>query len=191
MAQDPQENSALARNSRSTPARIFLVGPSGSGKTVVGEPLAAMMGMKFIDTDREILAASGETSISKIFQGHGEKRFREMEKETVKRLVAENAPMVIATGGGLPAIPQMMSFLTTHGLVIYLKAEIGTLWRRLTFDPIELQDRPLLKDRGEDGLRSLVMKRDPVYSQAAVILRTDVLSVDEVCRAAKAIIQEG
>ena len=163
--------------------RLFLIGPSGSGKRAVGERLGRMIGYPFLDTDAEVVRKSGARDVTEVFDTRGEPFFRDLEKKLVDEIIDSNRPIVVATGGGMPAIPHVMSLLNHHGLTIYLKAAVGTLWSRLTSDPREIASRPLLKNQGEERLRQLVAEREPVYMEAAVTLRTDSLSVDEVCAA--------
>jgi shikimate kinase len=90
--------------------------------------------------------------------------------------------VVVATGGGLPAIPGMMRRLHALGATVYLKASVDELWKRLTMDPRELRDRPLLQTDGRRTLESLLESRKELYQQATITLDTGSLSVSEVCR---------
>lgn len=50
---------------------IFLVGMMGAGKSTIGKALAALMGTKFVDLDRELEERCG-VSIPHIFETEGE-----------------------------------------------------------------------------------------------------------------------
>lgn len=160
---------------------IFLLGPSGSGKTVIAQRLANEIGWKVFDTDAEILVETTEKKISVIFDKHGEVYFRNLEKNIVNKLSSKSEKIIIATGGGLPAIPGMIDTLNQLGTTIYLKASLETLWKRLSVDPKQLDDRPLLKNGGKEALSNLLSKRENIYYQATITLDTDRLSVPEVC----------
>lgn len=54
---------------------IFLVGMMGAGKSTIGKALAALMGTKFVDLDRELEERCG-VSIPHIFETEGEAGFR-------------------------------------------------------------------------------------------------------------------
>ena len=53
---------------------IFLVGMMGAGKSTIGKALAALMGTKFVDLDRELEERCG-VSIPHIFETEGEAGF--------------------------------------------------------------------------------------------------------------------
>jgi len=163
------------------PLLIFLVGASGSGKTVVGRKVSEIIDWPLHDTDAMILAEANAARIADIFEYHGESYFREFEARCVDGLASIRSGAIVATGGGLPAIPGMMERLNNLGTCIYLKARLDTLWKRLCIDPKQLDDRPLLKESGKSGLRRLLKDREQTYSQAAITLDTDKLSVEEVC----------
>ena len=50
---------------------VFLIGPMGSGKTTIGQRLAGLLGLEFLDCDRELEARTG-ASVSLIFDVEGE-----------------------------------------------------------------------------------------------------------------------
>lgn len=53
---------------------IILVGMMGAGKSTIGKALAALMGTKFVDLDRELEERCG-VSIPHIFETEGEAGF--------------------------------------------------------------------------------------------------------------------
>ena len=56
---------------------IFLVGMMGAGKSTIGKALAALMGTKFVDLDRELEERCG-VSIPHIFETEGEAGIEEL-----------------------------------------------------------------------------------------------------------------
>ena len=78
---------------------IFLVGMMGAGKSTIGKALAALMGTKFVDLDRELEERCG-VSIPHIFETEGEAGFRCRETRLLQEY-ARAADMVVATGGGV------------------------------------------------------------------------------------------
>lgn len=162
--------------------RLFLVGPSGSGKTVIGERAAQMTGWHLYDTDAEVLRMEDATAIGDIFDTKGELHFRRLELACLRAVSAIDAKLIVATGGGLPAIPGAMDRMQQLGLSVYLRASVETLWMRLQMDPPRLAERPLLRTNGEQALRSMLHRRESIYMRSSLILDTDTLSVDEVCR---------
>jgi shikimate kinase len=170
------ETDSSARNTL-----IFLIGASGSGKTVIGERAAERTGWSLYDTDAEILAQTGAMRISDIFDQHGEEYFRQLESETLTQIVEMSSGVLVATGGGMPAIPGVMDRMCDAGVTVYLRARLATLWKRVRADPQTVANRPLLRDNGEEVLGRLLADRQAIYSRAPLILDTDKLSVDEVC----------
>ena len=81
-------------------AKFFLIGYMGSGKSTVGEKLAAKLNYDFIDLDK-LIESDYKQTIPEIFSTKGEKEFRAMEHNTLKRLL-EKDNLVIACGGGTP-----------------------------------------------------------------------------------------
>lgn len=167
--------------------RLILIGPSGSGKSAIAKRVAVKSEWGIYDTDAVIREWTGAGRISDIFDKDGEDYFRELEAKCVENMLNAPTPLVVATGGGLPAIEGMMERLNAVGVCVYLRASVETLWKRLNTDPRQLEDRPLLRAGGEESLEHLLEKRKSQYAQAAMILDTDQLSVDQVC----ALLQDG
>jgi shikimate kinase len=163
---------------------FFLIGASGSGKSVIAKRISQNYNFIVIDTDSKIIEESKFNTISEIFQQKGENFFRELEAkciEDVVKLEAINKPIIVATGGGLPAIPGMIEKINSIGVSVYLKADIETLWKRLTTDPKQMNDRPLLKEKGKQALIDLIEKREKIYTKSTIVIDTEQLDVDEVC----------
>jgi shikimate kinase (EC 2.7.1.71) len=148
---------------------IFLVGPMGAGKTTVGRRLAAALGMRFVDCDHEIEAATG-VDIGFIFDKEGEAGFRQREHHTLEAL-SRGPGQVIATGGGAVLLPENRSLLRQRGFVVYLQASIDQQVARTE----RSDNRPLLAvgDRRQT-LTRLLERRDPLYREVAdVVVVTD------------------
>lgn len=164
---------------------IFLVGASGSGKTVIAQRVASNHECSLVDTDNLILLNSGKEKICDLFASHGESHFRNLESDCIDLICRGNNQKkvtIVATGGGLPAIPGIMNRLNMIGITVYLKANLDTLWKRLTTDPRQLDDRPLLQKNGKRSLEELLKQREPFYYQSTLTIDTDQLEVDDVCR---------
>ena len=80
------------------PSRLFLAGFSGTGKSTVARLVAGALGWRALDTDDLIEEAAGKP-IAEIFAQDGEVRFRELEREAIRRATGEDH-VVAATGGG-------------------------------------------------------------------------------------------
>ena len=144
--------------------RLFIVGPMGVGKTTVGKLLASELGLRFLDSDREIEKRTG-TNISWIFDVEGEKGFRDREQQVLEELANEDN-VVIATGGGSVLRERNRENLKTRGLVIYLNADLALLVKR-TKDETK---RPLLKGKDpKKVLEKILRERRSLYKEVSDI----------------------
>ena len=154
---------------------IILVGMMGTGKTAVGKELAERLGWFFFDTD-ELIEETAKMSISEIFKNSGEERFREYEREVVRKL-AQADKSVIGTGGGTLMNPENMAALKKNGFLVWLKARPKTILQRIR----ELHSRPLLDPQDPEGsLTNLLARRETAYGASQVCIETDALTVDQV-----------
>jgi shikimate kinase len=154
---------------------IVLVGLMGVGKSTVGRRLAKKLKMKFVDADEEIERAAG-MKIAEIFDRHGEGQFRDGERRVIARLVA-GPPRVIATGGGAFINAETRRLILERCIAVWLDAEIEILAARVSRG----RDRPLL--RGQDPLvvlAGLAERRNPIYAEAHLIVRSATGPHDEV-----------
>jgi shikimate kinase len=142
--------------------RIFLVGPMGAGKSTVGRALAAELAASFYDSDREIELRAG-ADIPWIFEIEGESGFREREHRILSSL-CEEAPAVIATGGGAVVTEANRMLMATSGFVVYLEATVKEQVRRTKKD----EKRPLLAGKNrQEVLAELMKTREPLYLEVA------------------------
>lgn len=162
MGADTDSLDKPGRNEASYARRtIALVGLMGAGKSTVGRRLADVLGRKFYDSDVEIERAAG-LSISDIFSIHGEAEFRRGERKVLARLLDE-APHVLATGGGAYLDPETRSLLREKAVTVWLNADLETIWKRVS----RRDTRPLLRAPDPKGvLARLFEEREPIYSQA-------------------------
>lgn len=145
---------------------IFLVGFMGSGKSTVGKILSEKTGLKFVDIDSEIEKKEGKT-IKEIFEEKGEKYFRDLEKEEIRKY-SKKKGFVVSTGGGLGADSENMDIMRKNGVVIWLDVSLKEVLRRCGKD----MNRPLLKQPVEN-LRKLFEERKHVYSMADIHVKAE------------------
>ena len=161
---EPQETSEAkaAPPDRAIPDRsIVLVGLMGAGKTCIGKRLARKLGMPFVDADVEIEAAA-DCSIEEIFARYGEQAFRDGERLVIARLLDE-APQVVATGGGAFVSPETRENVREKGISVWLKADLEVLLQRVS----RRNNRPLLKNGDKrETLERLMAERYPTYAEA-------------------------
>lgn len=160
--------------------RIFLIGFMGSGKTHWGKQLSQRLQLPFFDLDEEVIK-SEKLTIPEIFATQGEEYFRNREKAMLEKLVDENASMVVSCGGGTPCFFNNIEFMKKYGTVVWLNTHVNVLLQRLMK---ERNERPLLKDITDDGLRNYVIRklneRRIYYEQADVTIdKEDAFSMND------------
>ncbi len=160
---------------------IVLVGMMGSGKSTVGEQLAHRLGRRFLDTDAEMEAQTGQT-VDELFRYLGEFRFRSAEADVLADALHDPTPTVIATGGGAVLRRSNRDFLRMAGAhTVWLRARPDVLAARIGHG----DGRPLLDGAGGAGalaerLASIAAARQAAYEAAA----TTVVDVDDLAPAA-------
>ena len=165
---------------------LYLVGMMGAGKTAVGRALALRLGVPFLDSDAQIVAAAN-MSIAEIFERDGEAFFRAREAEVIERLLrAERG--VLSTGGGPFLAQANREMISEIGVSVWLKADLGLLWSRVKHK----DTRPLLRTADPQAtLRALYETRVPLYAQADLTVAADVrYSIDEMTGAVLAALKD-
>src|SRR6266508_3430089 len=109
-------------------SHIFLYGPVGAGKSTIGKILARNLKLPFMDSDQVIETNVG-MSISQIMAQQGESAVRDKETAALKQIVHDKES-VIALGGGALLRDENRVLVESHGSVIFLMAELETLFGR-------------------------------------------------------------
>jgi len=141
---------------------IYLVGFMGSGKSTVGRALADDLGWTFHDLDEEIERREG-TTISEIFDTHGEATFRQAETAALRELVRSvegGRPQVISLGGGAFLSDENRELVSNNGVTVWLDCSLHTVERRIA----SFAHRPLARDPAR--LKELFEARRPGYGLA-------------------------
>ena len=132
---------------------IVLIGMPGSGKTTIAREIHKLTGKTFVDIDAMIEQESGIT-IPEYFAAYGERSFRQLEADIVKK-VAKEKSQIIATGGGVVLNNDNIKALRQNGIIVYI------------FRPLEelaTEGRPL--SQGDDCVKKLFKERSPLYLAA-------------------------
>ena len=145
--------------------RIYLVGFMGSGKSTVGRELSLKLHVPFLDLDAEIEKAEG-LPVREIFARHGEPRFRQIEREHLKR-IAESSTAIVALGGGTYIDPENRKLVDERGVAVWLEVSFSSIRERVRPDGT----RPLLSDL--EQARQLYAERLPAYKLARIHVLTD------------------
>jgi len=158
---------------------IYLIGFMGAGKTIIGEQLAKLYNVNFIDTDKEIENLTNK-SISDIFKEDGEIQFRKLETETLQTATKGK---IVACGGGLPAYNNNMEFIRRAGISIYLKSSEDVIFSRLSRSS---KKRPLIQNKSDEDLRVFIAEkineREKFYLLANHTIDTSNLTDTDVLR---------
>ena len=141
----------------------------GSGKSKVAENLGRILGLEVLDTD-QLIESLEKRSISEIFNSSGQEYFREKEKE-ILHATLENENIIVSTGGGLPCFFDNMEWMNTNGLTVYLEANPGLLFHRLSGAKA---GRPLIEKLDDVELMEQISRhiaiRTPYYSKAKIVI---------------------
>ena len=141
---------------------IVLTGMPGSGKSTVGKLLSATVdGYEFIDTDVEIEKLCG-CAIKELIASKGEKYFRDIESDVIRRVSAEGC-RIISTGGGAVLREDNIRALRQNGRIFFIDANLSRL--RAT------DSRPL--SNTEDKLVKLYNDRIDIYNSTADVTVPD------------------
>jgi len=154
---------------------VVLIGLMGAGKTAVGRRLAQRLGLPFVDADREIERAAGQ-SVDDIFAEHGEEHFRDGERKVIGRLL-DGGPQVLATGGGAYMDARTRRNVAEKGISVWLKADLDVLLERVN----RRDNRPLLKTGDpKEVMRKLMDERYPIYAKADVAVQSRNVAHDTI-----------
>ncbi len=161
---------------------ITLIGYRGSGKSTLAAPLAKLLGWDWIDADVEIERAAGK-SIRELFADDGEAVFRDWERRVLADLLSRDRS-IIAAGGGAILNAETRARMRSAGLVVWLRASVGTLAERIFQDPTTTDRRPnLTAGGGRAEIETLLAEREPLYRECAHrVLDVDAKTPEELAR---------
>lgn len=154
---------------------IVLIGMMGSGKTTIGKLLGEKLTLRSIDID-VIIEHNEKRTISEIFQNEGEKYFRNIERETIKKNFT-NKDLIISLGGGAFEDQLTQELLLKNSTVIYLKTSPNVILERIKNNT----NRPLLKNQMTvEKIRSIILQRQKNYELANITILTDNKNTDKI-----------
>ena len=139
---------------------IFLIGMMGCGKSTIGKLLSRQLACSFIDLDEEIVRYEGR-SIPEIFADVGDAGFRLCETAALECVIDE-APCIIATGGGIVTREKNIALMRQSGLVVWLNRPLGDM-----IADVRQDTRPNLDGDKEERMRTLFAQREALYRRAA------------------------
>ena len=151
-----------------------------SGKTAIGQELARIKDLNFMDLDAYIESRE-EMTIPQIFESKGEIYFRKIEGEYLSYVLENSDNLVLSHGGGTPCYGNNMKLINKHSTAVYLEASINTIVERLKTGR---NKRPLVVELDEDKISEYVAKhlfeRRNFYEQAQFKVNVDGSSAEEL-----------
>jgi XRE family aerobic/anaerobic benzoate catabolism transcriptional regulator len=165
--------------------RVALIGLRGAGKSTLGRLVAERVGWQFVELNKEI-ERDNDMSVPEIFAMYGQEGYRRFEQAAVRKLIARDGPILLATGGGIVAEPVTFDLILSSFYTIWLKAEPEEHMRRV-------REQGDLRPMGGDAsamqeLRAILVGREPFYARARAMVDTAGLSVDDAAERLQAVI---
>ncbi len=146
-----------------------------AGKSTAGKKLARKIGCAFYDVDD--LIARDHGPIDDIFYNEGEAQFRKYEYDAIAK-VLEEAPGVIALGGGAVTYEPSSELLKKRAYRIFIKATPEQVLSRLRKSK---RVRPLIGPTPTlSKIREIYTKRMPYYSHCDLVVEADGLTSTQV-----------
>lgn len=161
---------------------VSLIGYRGTGKSTVAPNLAQRLKWNWLDTDIEIEKAAG-CSIAEIFRRSGEAHFRTAERECIQEQLRSRTNLVLSLGGGAIIDDTTRAAIKVAGPVVWLRASVDNILKRLQADAATLDRRPRLTDADDERaeIARVLASRTPLYADAAsIIVDTDELDCELV-----------
>jgi shikimate kinase len=148
----------------------------GSGKSKVAEALGKILNLPVVHTDILVEEMEGK-SISDIFKSSGQEHFREIEKKVLHSTIEKN-DLIVSTGGGLPCYFDNMEWMNENGITVYLEANPGLLFHRLSSAK---EGRPLIENLSDVELMEQISGhlavRSPIYKKAKLSINAASVNV--------------
>jgi XRE family transcriptional regulator, aerobic/anaerobic benzoate catabolism transcriptional regulator len=154
---------------------VVLLGLRGAGKSSIGPALAERLGVPFVELDQLVEQAAG-MALGSVFELQGEMFYRRLERDTLRRYLAETGGAVIAAGGSIVTDPETFELLRRNTISVWLKARPSDHMQRV----IEQGDVRPMKNRTNAmaELKALLRARTPLYARADHIVDTSLLGFD-------------
>ena len=141
--------------------KLALTGFMGVGKSSVARHLAHSLRCKWTDLDRAIEDVE-KCLVAEIIDKKGIERYRQIETETLERVLKDPATSILSLGGGTWTIERNRQLLKEHGFATaWLEATFEHCWLNITFSR---KERPLARDK--KTARRLFDERQKIYCLA-------------------------
>ncbi len=142
--------------------KIILTGFMGVGKSTVAKCLAFILKCEKLDLD-DFIEESEKRLIADILKNDGESRFREIETENLRKVLAETNVQILALGGGTWTMERNRELIRQNEcVVVWLESTFEHCWRNIVTS--KYKQRPLAKNR--ETAEKLFTERQKVYCLA-------------------------
>ena len=133
LGRDLRDSWLCYKKSHDLPQNIVLCGIKHCGKTTVGREIAAVLDIKFVDSDDLIIEKDGgKRCVREIFSAEGEEAFRKLEAEVLTELIQSRERLVIALGGGALSNPFVTDSVKEKlGFKVWLDTDDKTAFERI------------------------------------------------------------
>lgn len=167
--------------------RIALVGLRGAGKSTLGRTAAELLDIGFLELNQVIESHHG-LSVTEIFKLYGQEGYRRLELDALRRIVASNDPVILATGGGIVAEAVTYDLLRANFFTIWIKAKPEEHMNRVRRQG---DLRPMANDRAAmHELVTILSSREPLYALADARIDTSGRMTGECAAELAATIRE-
>jgi len=161
-------------------SRIALIGLRGAGKSTLGTKLAALLGVAFIELNREVERETGLPA-GEVFDLYGQAGYRRIERRCLEQVLAEHRRAVLSLGGGVVSEDETFELLRRHCRTVWLKASPDEHMARVLAQG-DLRPMAGHEDAMED-LKRILAAREPMYRKADVTVDTSGQTPSESLRA--------
>lgn len=156
---------------------IALLGLRGAGKSRTATELARVLDLEILELDEAVVDRTG-LDLASLFALHGEAYYRQVEHQCLVETLAQERPLVLATGGGIVEHLESFDLLLRHTVTVWLDARADRLWERVVGQgderPMEGRSTALAQ------LNLLLERRRPLYSRALIHLETSDATTSRV-----------
>lgn len=156
--------------------RICLIGLRGAGKSTLGALVATDLGIPFIELNAEIEKQIG-VPVGEIIALYGEEGYRDIEAETLSKIIAEHDRLVLAVAGGIVSSPRAIEGVFKHFHTVWIKAQPAEHMERVR---AQGDLRPMAGNpQAMEQLRQILKAREQHYAKAAYQLDTSGKSIQD------------
>lgn len=159
--------------------RVLLVGMMGTGKSTVGRAISRRTGWPYLDNDALLQQTTGLPA-HELLARDGEPALRAAESAALIDVLRTPGSWVAGVATGVVLAPEARERLAAGGHVVWLRARLDTLVRRVAADPA----RPWLGEDPAEALAELAAVREPLLALvAAQVVDVDDLTPDQIAAA--------